>query len=688
MPTPHPATETEKEFMAKCVPMVQDDGSADSPDQAVAMCSSMWSDAMMKGSKPLQHRQMLLEIRSTDEEKRIIEGIANTAAVDSYQSVLEPEGAQFRLPMPLLWQHNSDEPIGQVIDAKVSKGQIRVKLQVAKAGVADFIDKAWALIKNGLVPGLSVGFRPIEEVYDKTIGGFRYPKWSWHELSTVTVPANQEATITSVRSADEAILAVSGKRERLAVSLNLPASGPTQGKSMKTIRDHISALELKRKANDERMDGIMQKCADDSRSRDASEQEEYDTLQAEQRTLDSDIKAFEERERSMVARAAVVAPIVGKDPQKTGQEQRSSSRIELRSLAPKGILPARMAIAMFRSSNNPFVAAELAAKHWPDMPEVGMSIRAIVEAADTSTSGWASQLVPAAQQLAGEFLDMYRAATIVDRIPGLRRVPFNVAVPIRSAAGTFQWVGEAVAKPVTSETFTSISLTWAKIAAITVITQELAKFSSPSAEILIRDSMIKTLVTAIDTKFISADAAVSGVSPAGILNGIAAVTPSNTTMAAFRVDMNNMLNNMTANNIPLSGIVLLMSSTTALAFSLANTTLGINLFPDITTAGGSLLGMPVVVSETVGTKLIALNASDILLAEDPGVSVTASDQATIEMETTPAIGEQSPPSTQSVLKSMYQNNCIAIRAEQFKTWARARTSAVEYINAPAYVPGT
>lgn len=160
-------------------------------------------------------------------------------------------------------------------------------------------------------------------------------------------------------------------------------------------------------------------------------------------------------------------------------------------------------------------------------------------------------------------------------------------------------------------------------------------------------------------------------------------------MAALRADLNNILNNFTANSVPLRQVTLLMSDTTAVALSLARTDLGVKIFDGMTREGGSLEGFPVVISEAVGSKIIALHAPDILLAEDPAVNVTASDQATIEMDTAPAVGEQSPPSTQSVLKSMFQNNCIAIRAEQFKTWARARTAAVEYINITApYVPGT
>jgi HK97 family phage prohead protease len=110
----------------------------------------------------------LLDIRSADEESRTIDGIANTADIDSYNTILEPAGAQFKLPMPVLYQHNARQPIGHVVDAKVGKDGIRVRIQVAKPGVADFIDEAWALIKNKLVRGLSVGFEPIEEVFDKT----------------------------------------------------------------------------------------------------------------------------------------------------------------------------------------------------------------------------------------------------------------------------------------------------------------------------------------------------------------------------------------------------------------------------------------------------------------------------------------------------------------------------------------
>lgn len=692
MPTPHPETETKDEFMSKCVPMVMEDGSADSQDEAVAMCASMWNEAMEMMPKNKKSKQMraysTLTIRATDEEKRIIEGIASTPAIDSYNTILEPEGAQFKLPLPVLYQHNSRQPIGHVIEAKSSKSGIHVRIQIAKTGIAGFIDEAWALIKNGLVRGLSVGFEPIEETFDKTFNGFRYPKWRWLELSTVTIPANQDATMSAVRSADEAILAALGTRNRTSsITVNLPGVSGHSLKGKAMIKDHIAALETKRAANDVKLDAILEKCAKESRSRDPQEEEEFDNLTAEQRSLDKDISAFKDREKSLAARAAVIAPASnGQEPQKHGQDLRQGGSIEVRSAAPKGIGMARYAKAIALSRLTFESPESIARRQWPDSPEVATYIRSIVEAGDTTTSGWASQLVPSALQLPNEFLELLRPATILGRIQGKRSVPFNTAVPIETAGGTFQWVGESVAKPVTSLTFSSATLRWAKAAGIVVITEELARNSSPSAEMIIRDSMIKSLTRFFDTAFVSATAEVSNVSPAGILNGIAAITASGTTAAAFRTDFNNMLNNFTANSQPLGGIVILMSATTAVALSLMVTDLGVPLFPTIGRDGGSILGFPVVVSENVSNRIIGVQASDILHADDGAIRVDVSREATIEMETTPAVGEQSPPTTQSVLKSMFQNNLIALRAEQYNTWKVARSSAVEFIQTVAYVP--
>lgn len=635
----------------------------------------------------------LLEVRSADDEKRIIEGIASTADIDSYNTILEPEGAQFRLPLPVLYQHNSRQPIGNVIDAKVSPKGIRVKIQIASPGIATFIDEAWALIKNGLVRGLSVGFDPIEEVFDKSFGGFRFPKWRWLELSTVTIAANEAATMSSIRSADEAILAAIGTREHstaVRININPPGvSGHSQkGKAVKTISDHIAALEAKRAENDTAMDAIMTRSAEEGRTRDAAEQETFDNLQRESEQIDKDLAAYKLREKSMVSRATVVAPETKttQNAEQVAANQRQSMRIEVRKNEPKGIGIARMAIAMVRAGGNAYQAAQLADQHWKDSPEVGQYIRTVIEAGDTTTSGWASQLLPAAQTMSGDFLEMLRAAILIGRIPGLRNVPFNVSVPLQSGGGTYGYVGEGAAKPITKPTYGSATLRFEKAAGIIVITQELARFSSPSAELLVRNELIEGLTRFFDTIFVSNTAAVSNVQPAGILNGITATAAGSANAAGFIADMNTIIQNMITNNRDVSKLVILMGAGRAMSLASIINSLGQAQFPTINANGGSYLGIPIITSQALLNSIILIDPSDILIAEDPGVAISVSDQASLEMDSSPVAGDQSPFSAGTALKSLWQNNLIGIRAEQFRTWKVARSSAVEWISNSNYKP--
>jgi len=142
-----------------------------------------------------------LEIKAVDDDKGVISGIASTPETDRVGDIVEPKGAQFKLPLPLLWQHNAAAPIGHVTQAKVTDAGIEIVATIAR-GVTDDIDRAWKLIKAGLVRGLSIGFRGVEFEQIKGTFGLRFKKWDWMELSAVTIPANASASIQSVKAFD------------------------------------------------------------------------------------------------------------------------------------------------------------------------------------------------------------------------------------------------------------------------------------------------------------------------------------------------------------------------------------------------------------------------------------------------------------------------------------------------------
>lgn len=105
-----------------------------------------------------------------------------------------------RLP-PLLWQHNSQMPIGPHLEMlEDSKGLwVRGKL------LMDVIDKAreaYWLLKNKVISGMSIGFDIFEggATYDGKAGVWNLTDLDLWENSLATFPANKEAVVEEVKS--------------------------------------------------------------------------------------------------------------------------------------------------------------------------------------------------------------------------------------------------------------------------------------------------------------------------------------------------------------------------------------------------------------------------------------------------------------------------------------------------------
>jgi HK97 family phage prohead protease len=187
----------------------------------------------------MERAYSLLAIRSADDNAREIEGIASTPTPDRYDDIVEPMGAKFALPMPLLWQHRSDQPVGNVSFAKPQADGIPFKAQILSVdqpgALKERLDEAWQSVKIGLIKAVSIGFRPLEHAYMDN-GGVRYLSWEWLELSLVTIPANSEATINTIRSIDHDIRAATGRSDAVrVVRLNQPARVSAEPFVIRTI---------------------------------------------------------------------------------------------------------------------------------------------------------------------------------------------------------------------------------------------------------------------------------------------------------------------------------------------------------------------------------------------------------------------------------------------------------------------
>jgi HK97 family phage prohead protease len=148
----------------------------------------------------------VLEVKSIDEDRRVFRGIATTPTPDRVGDVIDHKGMRFKNPLPLLWQHKHDQPIGQVtFEQPTAKGTpFEAQIPVVKESgpLKDRVDTAWGEIKHGLVRATSIGFMPTAQPEINKHGGMTFPEVEIFELSAVTIPMNAEALITQIKSID------------------------------------------------------------------------------------------------------------------------------------------------------------------------------------------------------------------------------------------------------------------------------------------------------------------------------------------------------------------------------------------------------------------------------------------------------------------------------------------------------
>ena len=178
----------------------------------------------------------VLTVKTVEEGKRIIRGIATTPTVDRVGDIIEPLGVKFKNPLPLLWQHKHDAPIGHVkFGTPTEKGiEFEAELPVVEeeGTLRDRIEEAWQSIKLGLVKAVSIGFRPIEYSFIDG-GGIRFSETEVFELSAVTIPANADAVISAVKSIDAQLRAEQGVPEP---EIPEPPQPAASGKSVRVVK--------------------------------------------------------------------------------------------------------------------------------------------------------------------------------------------------------------------------------------------------------------------------------------------------------------------------------------------------------------------------------------------------------------------------------------------------------------------
>lgn len=156
-------------------------------------------------------RAFALQIKATGEDGSVegygsVFGVTDNyndiIAVGAFTASLKEHKAAGTMPA-MLWQHDSDEPIGLWTDMVEDAKGLRIKGRLALETTRG--KEAFALLKMGALNGLSVGFISKEWSYDTETDIRTLTEIDLWEVSIVTFPANEKARVTQIKSADEAV---------------------------------------------------------------------------------------------------------------------------------------------------------------------------------------------------------------------------------------------------------------------------------------------------------------------------------------------------------------------------------------------------------------------------------------------------------------------------------------------------
>ncbi|WP_221179825.1 phage major capsid protein [Salinisphaera orenii] len=432
------------------------------------------------------------------------------------------------------------------------------------------------------------------------------------------------------------------------------------------IAEQITQYKDSRKAAFEKQVEFTDKAANEDRSLSSDEQASVDELQTEIEQIDADVARLE---KMLTTEQANAEPVDKSQPGTQFRQAKNTSDLS------GGIGFAKAARCLALGSIEKRDATQIAERLYGDERIVKTTEAIMTKAAvnpQTSDNGLVTE-----SGVYGDFVAYLMPRTIVGNLP-MRSVPFRVPLIAQDSIGSANWVGEGSPKPATSQGFSQTSLDPLKVASIAVASMELLRDSSPAADALIRDSLVDALRMQIDTSFIDpSNGGTANVKPASITDGVTGIAASGTDAEALRTDMKAVFSQFITNNRNVSGCSWVMDGSTALAISLMTNTLGQPEFPGIGMNGGTLGGLPVVVSEYVTAGDIYLvDADNIYWATDGGIELSMSDQASIEMN-------DSPDGTGSLV-SLWQNNLSAFRVEQRLNWMPRRTNSVARITGAAY----
>lgn len=577
--------------------------------------------------------------KAIDAETYSIEFTASTDSVDRHGDRIAVDGWRtedfLKNPVLMLNHDYSILPIGRVTSLHFTDGAL--KARAVLDGDDPLARKVFAKIEKGFLNSVSVGLIPRKYEFSKDKEreyGIDILESELIEISVVAIPANRDANIdrrefsidsptavidpppdSTALSDSPSLIPQSRKR---AQALCLRSISRTYGIEPMNI---IGNLRAKRADATDALDVLLASAVDEnSNPRDLNEAEnaDFETLKKTVEQLDRQIQRAEDVQAMKAASAVPQGQQIDHPPQFAPT---------FKTEEPKGAAFGRFVRCLAAGKGIGQFAAQIAYSQYHDEP--------MAKALAAGTAGDGGFLVP--DQYSAELIGLLRPASVV-RALGARILPMpngNLLIPKIASGSSAAYIGENNNIGSTGPTFGQIQLTARKLAAICPISNDLIRYASPQADLVVRDDLIASIAQAEDAAFIRDDG--TGNAPKG-LRYWAGNTPTMTgtpDIAKITTDLAILETYLLSANVRMMTPGWIMAPRVAnYLASLRNATTSAYAFPEM--AGGMLRGKPFKMTTAVPVNLGGGTESEVYLADFAEVIIGDSNRVMVDVSSTAA----------------------------------------------------
>lgn len=272
-----------------------------------------------------------------------------------------------------------------------------------------------------------------------------------------------------------------------------------------------------------------------------------------------------------------------------------------------------------------------------------------------------------------EYLNAVREKSVFGGMPEVRPVPFNKRMLARTNGVLGNFVAEFAPAPFQSVVLAGSTLESKKVVVLIATTDEASRAESPAAEADLQTDCEIGCVGAIDQAFLDPTNAGGAAIPAAVTHGAPTIAATGDAAADLKALVSAFAGDM-------SSAYIVTDPETATGLAMVRGPNGSFLFSEAGPRGGSILGIPLLVSrfsprDSSGGQIALIDAFGIALAMD-GIELSQSGNTSLAMADSPTSPAQ--------MVSMFQTNTVALKAVIHANWENQRVGGVAVITGANY----